>query len=122
MKPEAAGGRNNETSGAGFFGQEVKIQDIPFHSPKKPALSRAEGRTEEKDRPKRREINLSELKKALEESLENKEEEETEKPEDKLAEKIEEEKQMDGVLKEENKTNEENNKKGIIKPGETVNF
>ena len=67
----------------------LKIEEIPFHSPKK----RPEDERQN-ERPKRKEINLSELRKALEKSLE----------------------------KEEDKTAEDNNKKGIIQPGEKVKF
>ncbi len=100
--------------------KEVKISNIPFHSPKK--------RTEENiSRPldkKRKEINLSELRKALEESLapleekipkeEEKEKEEADKP----GGNAEELKNTEEAKEEE----KNNNKKGIIKPGETIKF
>ncbi|MBA7655713.1 hypothetical protein ES703_63621 [subsurface metagenome] len=62
---------------------EEKVGIIPFSAPKK--------RRNESPRPRRKEVNLGELKKALEESLDKKE-------------KV------------------ENDKKGIIKPGETIKF
>jgi len=71
---------------------ELKIEDIPFRSRKKP-----ENKKDDKEKPagRRREINLSELRKALEESLEKPAEQE--------------------------KAKEEGQKK-IINPGEKVNL
>lgn len=73
LKKMRAGTDSEKTarpSSSSLFEEEVKISNIPFHSPKK--------RTEETVRPpldkKRKEINLSELRKALEDSLEKKEE------------------------------------------------
>ncbi len=60
---------------------------VPFSSPRRPE--------DERPKPKRKEVNLSELRKALEESLDKTE--------------TQEEKQN-------------NNKEGIIKPGETIKF
>ena len=68
----------------------LKKEPIPFTPPKKPK--------EEKLKPKRKEVNLGELKKVLEESLDRVERE-----------------------KEESKS-KNNNQKGIIKPGETIKF
>ena len=83
--------------------KEVEIGNISFHNPKR----RQED--QKQDKPKRKEINLSELKKALEESLSGKDEpEEAEKPEVKIVDK----QKNDGV--------ETKNKKNIINPGETV--
>ena len=75
---------------------EVKIEDISFHAPKKSVGVRQQQETlPPTNRPvKRKEINLSELRKALEESLGKKEEEESE-----LEERIEEEKEMDKEIK-----------------------
>ncbi len=78
--------------------QEVnKIKTIPFHN------------------PKRKEINLSDLKKALEESLEKKEKinnaEETEE--------VIEKKELNSDLKEDKSDQQ---KKGVIQPGQTVKF
>lgn len=96
-------------SGGGFDETEtidaLKIEEIPFHSPKK-----------REDKPRRKEINLSELRKALEESLEKKESEET--PEEKLKERIEEEIEEDKTIED----NKNNNQKGTINPGEKVKF
>ncbi len=97
----------------GMFGEELKIEDIPFHSPKK----KQDETRRPADKPKRKEINLSELKKALEESLEHKDsDEEQEGPE-------EPEQPAKEQLPENSKNNPENNgKKGEIKPGQTVKF
>jgi len=123
--------------------KEIKIQDIPFNDPKKPAFSRTE---EKSDKPKRKEINLSELRKALEESLENKDaivsEDEIKKgieediqplqssPEEELRERIEQEREEDKVVEgnglEKSKSDEilrqAQDEKKVIKPGETVKF
>ncbi len=76
------------------FGQEVlKVENIPFHNPKR----------RPEDKPKsahgRKEINLSELKKALEESLEG-----------------------ENASDEESEQEEGGDKKGVIKPGQTVHL
>jgi len=79
--------------------EEVKIENVSF-SPHKKREDNGNDRRNEK--PKRKEINLSELRKALEESLESGEKE------DKKYLPI--------------KVPENSNKKGEIKPGETVKF
>ena len=75
-----------------------KVRTIPFHNPK-----------QQPQKPARKEINLSELKKALEESLEEKEvkslpSEEPKKDHEKLDDKSDQQ------------------KKGVIQPGQTVKF
>jgi len=125
--------------------EEVKIENVSFHNPKNSALNRAEGRPE---KPRRKEINLSELKKALEKSLGKKKEDEDinegpgalsgsypeklAKPQptsaskgsgaakDELQSRIEEEKEMDKFT--EGESPESGDKKKVIKPGETVKF
>ncbi|MCX6720177.1 MAG: type IV secretion system DNA-binding domain-containing protein [Candidatus Staskawiczbacteria bacterium] len=55
--------------------EQVKIENVSFHNPKNSGQKHDEGREEERghqDKPHRKEINLSELKKALEESLSKK--------------------------------------------------
>jgi len=86
-----------KTPNQGFFGQEtLKIEDIPFHNPKRrPEEQKSFGTAQ--DKPKRKEINLSELKKALEESLEG-----------------------ENASDEESEQEEGGDKKGVIKPGETI--
>jgi len=107
-----------------FFQEEIKLTDIPFHSPKKNVENKKQENRHLEDK-KRKEINLSELKKALEESLDDKKE--TRKPQEELKEKIEQEKQMDKIEKEEIKllvvkNDKKDDGKKIIKPGETVKF
>jgi len=67
-------------------GKTISLEDLP------------QGLTEEKPKPKRKEVNLEELRKALEESLSKAEKEEKKEEESK------------------------NNQSGIIKPGETIKF
>ena len=121
--------------------REEKIETISFSSSNR---RQSEHKKPEKQ-IKRREVNLSELRHALEESLEIKKEPEKDREvadknvgglEDKvksskeeLAERIEEEKYEDETMvvgnpAESQKTNvvEPKNKKEIIKPGETVKF
>jgi len=100
--------------------EEIKITDIPFHSRSgNPAsreflATRPKNRPEDKkqparaggDRPKRKEINLSELRKALEESLEK-------KPAGHNAAALSGEEQED--------INKDDGKR-VIKPGETIKF
>ena len=87
---------------------EIKIEEIPFHSPKK----RPENERQD-ERPKRKEINLSELRKALEESLAPLEAKDSEEGSDRSNYKP-----QTGL----EKKPEDNNKKGVIKPGEKVKF
>src|SRR5207244_4464099 len=68
--------------------QNLKIENIPFHVTKK----------NKDEKQKRKEINLSELKKALEESLENKEEDKT----------------LPAVKEEKDVNEKDENKKGVI--------
>jgi len=85
-----------------FETEKVKIENVSFHNPKNPGESRDNRRQESAQRtPKRKEINLSDLKKALEESLSKKVE-----PEE----------------KEEDETKDEPENKKVINPGETVKF
>jgi CxxC-x17-CxxC domain-containing protein len=74
--------------------QLIRLEDIPFHSPKK---NNELNEKNNHEKPKRKEINLSELRKALEESLENK--------------------QGNEEIK-----NLPINKQGEIKPGQTIKF
>jgi len=97
-----------------------KIESVPFHTPKK----RSEP---EKAKPKRKEINLSELRKALEESLQLKEKdnEPEEEPEEKEDLPMKVEKQETHIIpaeKREEDKKDNTSKKGVIKPGETVKF
>lgn len=108
--------------------QEIKIENISFHNPK--------SRQDDKQRPasakasvrQKKEINLSELKKALEESLGHKSADEALGKKDELQERIEEEKEIDKVinLPASTKTTKalpngkNNDKKKVIKPGETI--
>ncbi|MDO8486597.1 MAG: type IV secretion system DNA-binding domain-containing protein [Candidatus Staskawiczbacteria bacterium] len=120
-KIRSPGGQGNNVKTADKDSAEEvnKITTIPFHNPKKQPQKPIE------EKPKRKEINLSELKKALEESLKDDEEsgkvEETEKIKDKVDEKNK------VVSLNENKTEEEEDKldqqkKGVIRPGQTVKF
>jgi len=120
MKQESEPKEQNQKNS--FFGEEVKIQDIPFHTPK--------NKNEHQEHPKRKEINLSELRKALEESLEKKEEKPAPTPkispakelQDRIQEEVEEDKLQKEEIEEKDGKNEpeENGKKGLIKPGQTV--
>ncbi len=85
-----------------------KIENVAFHSSKKKVENNPPIQSE---RPKRKEINLSELKKALEESLENK---------DKIPEPEKEEVKKVETKKEDKPTEDDNTKKGLINPGEKV--
>jgi len=66
----------------------------------------------QQDKPKRKEINLSELRKALEESLDKKSPEKKEEPEEKSK----------PARNASNSDAGGNNNKKVIKPGETVKF
>ncbi|GEM_PF-310702 len=131
-----------------FPKEELKIENVSFHSPK-PDKSRGHfdppttvspkaSLDRNQDKPHRKEINLSELRKALEESLGNKDEHEKEQPEEniegaktesseeELKERIEQEKGEDKIedISSQDKISAPENlklpKKKIIKPGETV--
>ena len=119
MKDQKEQNRDNKeehNQNSKLFPEEIKLTDIPFHSPKKnPENKRQENRHSEDK--KRKEINLSELKKALEESLAP--------TEDKEKIEMEQEKQMDVIEKEEIKllvvkNDKKDDSKKIIKPGETI--
>ena len=121
MKDQKEQNRDNKeehNQNSKLFPEEIKLTDIPFHSPKKnPENKRQENRHSEDK--KRKEINLSELKKALEESLAP--------TEDKEKIEMEQEKQMDVIEKEEIKllvvkNDKKDDSKKIIKPGETIKF
>jgi CxxC-x17-CxxC domain-containing protein len=125
--------------------EPTKIQDVSFHNPKnkpseqKPQLPRQDKALPAGRQAKRKEVDLSELRKALQESLANKDEsEETvdesaeapaeeipqenidkKSPEEQLNSRIEEEKEKDEEDAEESPVKPETNKKPI-KPGETV--
>lgn len=80
--------RKTESNVGGKYsnkGEDAKIEKIPFHLPRgsKPTRIATQSVVGGEEKPKRKEINLSELKKVLEESLENKkmEEEREEKEE-----------------------------------------
>jgi len=107
-KIKSASPRHNEANE-----ENKKIEAIPFHNPKKqqpqkPAEKISVRNPNESEKPKRREINLSELKKALEESLEKKD----------APVQVKEQKSELPILLEKPK----NNEKGIIEPGQTVKF
>ena len=87
--------------------KDIQISNVSFGGHKK-GNDKPFGETQVKS--KRREINLSELQKAIEASLDKKEE----MSESKLEEVIQEEKEIDKLKK----TDEE--KKGVIKPGEKI--
>jgi len=112
----SAGGQNNKSIEA-----PSKVENIPFNASvkkngeKDSLLKRSLGQ----ERPKRKEINLSELKKALEESLEHVEEEEAED----LADDMPAEPATKEIPAEEKDTNsqaDKNKKKGVINPGEKI--
>ena len=83
-----------------------KIATIPFHNPKERPQRPI------KEKLKRKEINLSELKKALEESLEQREVE--------FLPAKESEKNQEREEETDDKSNQQ--KKGVIKPGQIVKF
>lgn len=66
--------KEKSSDNGGMFGEEVKLENIPFHATKKSN----ESEKKPVNKPKRKEINLSELRRALESSLESKDEEEDE--------------------------------------------
>ena len=94
---EVKDGKEKDLKEEGF-----KIENIPFHSPKK---------NKGKEAIKRKEINLSELKKALDESLERKEE---------IVEESKEE--VSSAKDATGNTTSNQEKKGIINPGQKVKF
>jgi len=127
----AAGGRKLENDEAladlGIeFAPPPKIEKISFHSRRnneKPASVPSRRDYGEAKQAKRKEINLSELRQALEESLAKK----PESPEEELKKRIEEEKFEDKATKEAENPQKANvaepkNDKKIIKPGESVKF
>jgi CxxC-x17-CxxC domain-containing protein len=78
---------NLDPQNKNFVDDEVKLENVSFHSPKKPADERKNDRGKFQPKPQRRkEINLSELRKALEDSLSKKEEEYGEYPDMKAGE------------------------------------
>ncbi len=97
-----------------------KIEEIPFTSHRQKNEPRRDASAPSGHR--RKEINLADLKKALEESLEKKEKEET--PEEKLKNRIEEEKKEDKIEKKNGKPaeNSASNQAGKkpLNPGQTV--
>ncbi len=98
--------------------QEFKIENVFFHKSKKSKEDFSDSKQKS-----RKEINLSELRKALEESLVD--EVEKKSPElvkEKLKQRIQEEKQEDEVQKVlgEKREKQDGDKKGEIKPGQTV--
>lgn len=99
--------------------EEVKISNVSFQLQKHKTEENKLGKnlSSAQDKPKRKEINLSDLRKALEESLEHKEEPGEKNAADELAQRREEEKFEDIA----SFPNEEENKK-VIKPGETIKF
>lgn len=88
--------------------EDLKIENIPFHSPQK-----------NRERTARKEINLSELKKALEESLENKDEkqERSESPRSSFR-FVSESERAGGVGNQQGTSGGKKEKKGVINPGE----
>ena len=93
--------KEKPSDNVGMFGEEVKLENIPFHSSKKTA----EAEKKPASKPKRKEINLSELRRALESSLESREEDEEE---------------LDDIeITEEPKADEKDNRKEI-KPGQVI--
>jgi CxxC-x17-CxxC domain-containing protein len=88
----------------------VKIENVPFHVPRKKAESNSPLTTA---KPRRKEINLAELKKALEASLENKEIEKEDEP----AGPNQTSEKTDGDIQKDNQQ-----KGGVIKPGEKINL
>ncbi len=88
----------------------LKIENIPFHLPKK-----------KEEKPKRKEINLSELKKALEESLRvSRDSNEVEAPDLENKEETNKELPMTQNQDKEDSKKDNQQKTGIINPGEKV--
>jgi len=118
-----------EKDESGMFGEEVKLENISFNSHRD--NQEVSGNVAQ-PKHKRKEINLSELRKALEESLENKEEAEViDTSENESGTK--EENHIEKSLSDDKKVKEEdvkylpsgkskNAKKVEIKPGQTVKF
>lgn len=112
----------------------ASLENIPFHSPKdrkeKPntePLEHAGRHDEVAVKPRRKEINLSELKKALEESLEDKEEQEKETSLEKNVPPEEQKKDDTSTTPQTPKATEtakadDKQNKGIINPGEKVSL
>lgn len=149
-KPMREEERSQEPKRPEFARENAKIENVSFHSPKKSGNGgdrneqrRPKPYSAPQERPKRKEINLSELRKALEESLEKKpqaeEPEEIEEkvvdntvvqntaaksPENELKKRMEEEQEMDKIKAPETPkalpSAEKKNGKKVIKPGETI--
>lgn len=123
--------------------EAVKIENVSFHNPK----NRQD--EQKKEKPKRKEINLADLRKALEESLENKKslkpedkqeeefvaddiaEKQSESSEEELQERVEQEKESDKVSGEDAQEGpkelpslvppvKDDGEKRVINPGETI--
>jgi len=126
---------NPSRSNKDFFAEEIKLENVPFHTPKNSA--RADGKQENQKTSKfggrRKEINLSDLKKALEESLatvdkkapEMQEKQNEKTPEEELKDRIEQKKYEDKMaeedkFKESDKPAESSGGKKPLKPGESV--
>jgi len=128
--------KNTEHSNKENLKEELKIENVSFHNSKISShiIEKTEGHRQ--DKPHRREINLSELKKALEESLENKDEldnkkeigkiqknselinKKSESSKKELQDRIESEREMDKFKDDSEGIIEENKK--VIKPGEKI--
>jgi len=110
--------QENEKNTANIFGEEIKLENISFHSNRKNNDSEkkldCDKNSSTTNHIKRKEVNLSELRKVLEESLETKKENIELNEKDIIApEEIK-------LLPE--KSNKNKNKKGEIKPGQVVKF
>ena len=89
-------GQDRDAAPSVSLKEAFQKETVPFSQPK---------RKIEREKPKRKEVNIEELRKALEDSLEKKEEQPPKK----------EEPSLKG-----NPTNNNNFQKGVIKPGETI--
>jgi CxxC-x17-CxxC domain-containing protein len=132
LKKMRASGQKPEKPQSVSIAEPVKLENIPFHSPKRNAEKEKPFGTAQ-DRPKRKEINLSELRKALEESLEKKDEDEKKQEEKKSVRDADVGKDQPAILLEAPKDNKkiengqkteknDNDKKRVINPGQTVKF
>lgn len=127
-----------KTVGVQEKNQPLEIKNIPFRAPKlqlnqessasvsSSILSKARIELEQKQKqlkPKRKEINLSELKKALDESLVAKEKEPAVKDanEDKIQENASQE-PAEVQKSPDEKQEQEKQKKGVIEPGQKISF
>ena len=75
--------------------ESVKIENVSFSDQKR---RKSDSPVSQKEKPKRKEINLSELKKALDASLENADKEVEEEVVEQIPKKDEDEKPMGGVI------------------------